>query len=223
MRALFKLAFTWCLGWMVLGPVVLSGQEGVGGLAYLRFVNATGLPGKLFVTLDGEDINPEGYSDGFATGAVGFPAKICQVEFKHDGLGKVKVPVEIKAGEVTAVVALPIAEESKKEGEPPEIKLGHQVVASKKHQNGQPSTITVVQSSPAELLNFTVGGVPVAAAKLKPVVAPLNRGMGDFVAVKLGEKTLTTVNCTDPTDHVLFFFTDQKGVLKNVAFHNTVD
>jgi hypothetical protein len=187
----------------------------VGGLAYLRFVNATGLPGKLFVTLDGEDINPEGYSDGFATGAVGFPAKICQVEFKHDGLGKVKVPVEIKAGEVTAVVALPIAEESKKEGEPPEIKLGHQVVASKKHQNGQPSTITVVQSSPAELLNFTVGGVP--------VVAPLNRGMGDFVAVKLGEKTLTTVNCTDPTDHVLFFFTDQKGVLKNVAFHNTVD
>jgi hypothetical protein len=124
---------------------------------------------------------------------------------------------------VTAVVALPIAEESKKEGEPPEIKLGHQVVASKKHQNGQPSTITVVQSSPAELLNFTVGGVPVAAAKLKPVVAPLNRGMGDFVAVKLGEKTLTTVNCTDPTDHVLFFFTDQKGVLKNVAFHNTVD
>jgi hypothetical protein len=223
MRALFKLAFTWCLGWMVLGPVVLSGQEAVGGLAYLRFVNATGMPGKLFVKLDGEDINPEGYADGFATGAVGFPAKICQVEFQHDGLGKLKVPVEIKAGEVTAVVALPVTEEAKKEGEPPEITLGHQVVASKKHQKGQPATITVVQSSPAELLNFTVGGVAVAVEKLKPVVAPMSRGMGDFVEVKLGEKTLATLNCMEPTDHVLFFFTDQKGVLKNVGFRNTVD
>ncbi len=223
MRALFKLAFTWCLGWMVLGPVALRGQEGVGGLAYLRFVNATGLPGKLFVKLDGEDINPEGYADGYATGAVGFQAKICQVELQHDGLGKLKVPVEIKGGEVTAVVALPITKESKKEGEPTEITLGHQVVASKKHRKGQPATITLVQSSPAELLNFMVGGVSIVAEKLKPVVAPLSRGNGEFVEVKLGEKMLTTVNCVEPTGHVLFFFTDQKGVLRNVWFHNMVD
>ena len=54
MRAHFKLSLIWCLGWMVFGPLALRGQEAVGGLAYLRFVNATGLPGKLFVKLDGQ-------------------------------------------------------------------------------------------------------------------------------------------------------------------------
>lgn len=221
MHAIFKATMALMLA-SQLGCLTSFGQEEA-GLAYLRFANVTGHPGKLFVKLDGMDINPDGYVDGQSTGAVGFPAKSCQIELKHETLGDQRLAVDIKLGEVTTVVALPLVEEKKKEDEEPKVTLTHQVIEAKKHKQGQPSTITLVQSSPAATLDFTVGGKPLAAEKLKPITTPLTQGMGDFVAIKLGDKTLTTLNCTDPTDHVLLFFTDKSGVLKNVSFHNSVD
>lgn len=222
MHAICKAALAILLATQMGGLATADAQDDA-GLAYLRFANATGHPGKLFVKLDGMDINPEGYVDGQSTGAVGFPAKTCQIEFKHETLGDQRMAVEIKYGEVATVVALPLVEEEKKEGEEPKVTLTYQVINAKKHAKGQPSSITLVQSSPAETLDFTVGGQAMPAEKLKPVTTSLTRGMGDFVQVKLGEKVLTTINCTDPTDHVLVFFTDKAGVLKNMAFHNTVD
>ena len=192
-------------------------------LGYLRFVNATGRQAPLKVKLDGVDINPQGYSSGHATGAVGFPPKTAQVELEHATLGSYRTAVTLKAGEVTTVVALPQAAEKdpKKPEAEPKVELAALVHTAPTRGQGGGSRLTVVQATPAETLTFLVDGKPLVCEKLKPVLA--EGTMTDFVTLQLGETKLATLNFTDPGDRVIVFFTDEGGTVKHTSFNNTVE
>lgn len=198
-------------------------------LGYLRFVNATGYAGKLHVELDGNNINPAGYNNGQATGAVGFVPKDCQIVFSHDALGKADVSVKLKLGEVCTVIALAVVKEKDKttaigasaaEEEKPEVELTSFIHTDTAFVNGNKPKLTLLQTTIAENLDFNVGSQSVACSRMKPASVPLPGG--DFLDVSIGEKKQLSMNVSDPSDRVVVFFTDEKGILKNVHFDNKV-
>ncbi len=198
-------------------------------LGYLRFVNATGHDGKLHVTLDGEDINPDGYADGFATGSVGFIPKTCQIEMRHDTLGEAKLSVTLKPGEVASVIALPVIRSKDNKGpakgdkaETPKIELGSHVISSPGYVRGGEVTVTVLQATVAEKLEVKIGSLPLTCPKLDPATVSLGKGMGEVVPVSLGEQKLLSLNFVDPSDRVVILFTNKDGVLKNITLNNEV-
>lgn len=201
----------------------LSGQEKeLEG--FLRFVNATGCEGKLFVEVDKINVNPEGYESGYATGTVGLFPKTLQIEMKHEVLGEFKLPVEIKVGEVVSVVALLKKEEEvKKAGEAkkePKLELTCHVQTAPYYKKGEPSTLTLLQCTPAERLEIKVGNQVVGCERMKE--AKVVGGLADAVPVELAGKNVAQMNFFDPTDAVLVMFVDRKGVLKWARYDNKV-
>lgn len=203
-----------------------TGKKDFSALGYLRFVNATGHEGSLRVTLDGEDINPQGYADGIATGSVGFPPKNCQIELRHDTLGKVNLPVTLKPGEVASVIALALPaatpEGSRNDTEPPKLELSAHVISSPGYIRGNAVSVTVLQATLAEKLDLTIGNVPLACVKLEPAAVGIAPSMGEVVPVSLGDKKLLSLSFVDRSDRVLILFTNQQGVLKNITLDNEV-
>jgi hypothetical protein len=199
-------------------------------LGYLRFVNATGHGGKLRVFLDGQDINPSGYDDGFATGAVGFVPKTCQIEMQHDTLGDFKLSVTLKAGEVASVVALPVIRGGKEEkpGSPkgsakaPKIELGGQSFLNRGYVRGDAISVTVLQATIAENLEVKIGGVPLICPQLEPTALSLGKGVGEVVTLSVGDKPLVTLNFVDPSDRIVILFPNKDGVLKTITLNNEV-
>ncbi len=211
-------------------PVSAAAPKDYSLLGYLRFVNATGHEGKLRVFLDGEDINPTGYADGFATGSVGFPPRTCQIELRHDTLGEFKLAVTLKPGEVASVIALPVIRPAKEDPakareakeKPPKVELGTQAIFSPGFVRGKDITVTVLQATIAEKLEVKIGSLPLTCPKLDPATVSLGRGVGEFVPVTLGNKQLLSLNFTDPSDRVVILFTNKDGVLKNITLNNEV-
>lgn len=227
MRGLFNLAI-WSI--VVFGMSDLAAQEPKAALGYLRFVNATGYEGMLFVKLDGVEISPMGYPSGLATGAVGFVPKDCQIEMRHEVLGEVKVSVTLRPGLVSTVIALPLVEEEKKAkpGQPavpvekPKVELTHYVLESPPFKSGAAPTLTLLQSTPVKLMELVVGKQAVAIEPLKPGTVTL-KGMGDFPEILLAGKRVAMMNMTDPADQVVVLFVTDKGAVQNVTFSNLVN
>lgn len=188
-------------------------------LGYIRFVNATGRDGKLFVTFDGFNTNPAGYISGQATGAVGFPPKACAIEMKHDTLGEAKTTVTLKPGTVTAVLALPLLEKNPKPGEEPKIELTSHVIESPASTRGRPPVLTILQTTHMETMELKVAGQTCAVAPFKPESLTLGN-VGEFAPVNLGDNRVATLNFTDPADQVLVFFLTDQGLLRQVSFSN---
>lgn len=221
-----------CKRLILVGTFVLSGfcwesslrgqEEELEG--FLRFVNATGCEGKLFVEVDKINVNPEGYESGFATGTVGLFPKTLQIEMKHEVLGEFKLPVEIKVGEVVSVVALiKKEEEGKKAGEAkkePKLELTCHVQTAPYYKKGEPSTLTILQCTPAERLEVKVGGKVVGCERMKE--EKVTGGLSDAVPVELAGKSVAQMNFYDPTDAFLVMFVDRKGVLKWARYDNKV-
>jgi hypothetical protein len=227
MRGLFSL-IVW--GVVLLGPAGVLAQEPSAALGYLRFVNATGYDGMLFVKLDGVEISPTGYPSGLATGAVGFAPKECVIEIRHEVLGEVKVSVTLKPGLVSSVIALPLVEEAKP-GKPrqtvmaeekPKVELTHQVLESRPFKAGAAPTLTVLQSTPMKLMELQVGKQALTVEPLKPATLAM-QGMGDFPVVMLAGKKVAMLNMTDPADQVVVLFITDKGLVQNVTFSNLVN
>lgn len=223
-----------CSVLMLAGTMViasLQGQEVSAAKGYLRFVNATGYDGVLMVKLDGVEISPTGYPSGLATGAVGFPPKECAIEMKHEVLGEVKAMVNVKAGLVSTVIALPLVEEEKKPKpgqsapaapEKPKVELTHYVLESNPFTTGSAPTLTVLQSTPVKAMELMIGKQALTLEPLKAGVVSL-QGAGDFPTVMLAGKNVAMLNLTDPADQVVVLFVSEKGAVQQVSFSNRVN
>jgi hypothetical protein len=190
-------------------------------LGFLRFVNATGFDENVVIKLDGEPVSPNGYKAGQATGAVGFLPTVCQIEMEHPTFGEEKLSVTLKPGIVSTVVALPEVEEPKKPGDEPKIKLAHHVLeAPVTGRRGEVNSLTLLQITPAELLNLKVADRDVALSRLKPDTVAIPGSAGDFPVISIAGTPVCTLNYTDNGDQVLVLFTDRKGRVKHVSFNN---
>jgi hypothetical protein len=214
-------------------PLATSGQEELPvGLGFIRFVNATGAPGKLMVLINGMEADPAGYGDGEATGSLGLPPTSYKVELKHGALGEEKVPVEVKMGEVTTVIALAVPKGDDKEPAKGQAKdketekpneLGHHLhFAPVSAPGAESSTLTLLQFTPSKELAMSVSGVPCPTRKGEPATVAITKAIGAFPEVHLAGSVVCLLNFKFPADQLVVFFTGEGGVLKHAQLRNDV-
>lgn len=194
----------------------LSGPPG-----FIRFVNATGFDQPVFFKLNNEQINPDGYRSGQATGAIGFTTASYSLELEHATLGKDRVQIQLRPGELKTVIALPKTEKAK-DGEEPKITLTQYVLDSTPSAPGRDPSLTLLQITPLDTLDLTVAGTAFALKRLKPDSMSVTKQMGEFPAVEFQSKKVCTLNYHDPQDQVVVFFTDGRGALRHVSFNNNI-
>ncbi len=194
-------------------------------LGFLRIVNATGRPGKLWVTVNGVKLAAaSGYEDGTATGAMALTEKSLSIEMAHDDLEELKLPVALKAGVVTTLIAFvemaPLDESKKDEEKKP--KLAAHALELPANKPGDKSTLSLIQFTPASQLTVSVAETTCALEAGKPQTIDITPEMGAFLDVKLQGKTVAQLNFMDPAGQGVVLFTDTAGVLKSAQFRNDV-
>ncbi|HCN75967.1 MAG TPA: hypothetical protein DIT13_02085 [Verrucomicrobiales bacterium] len=214
MRAIFKLA-------LILAAAA-SAQEPEGGYARLRFVNATGMEGAVLVSLDGQKLNSRGYTSGQATGHMDVLPKNYQIELKHDTLGESRLNLELRPGEMRAVIVLAKIGETKKEGEPPEITLDHHLLEYTVLEKGSPSSLLVLQTTPLPSLEISVAGKSCTAERFKPASMVVTGDMGQFPVVHFQQRRVCSLSFHEPADAALILYADAKGTLQHIFFKNHV-
>lgn len=216
MRAIFNLAL------VLAAAVFATAQEPEGGYAQLRFVNATGMEGAVLVSLDGQKLNSRGYTSGQATGHMNVLPKNYQILLKHETLGERELNLELRPGEMRAVIALAKVEPAKKEGEPPEITLDHHLLEYTVLEKGSPSSLLVLQTTPLPSLELSVAGKSCTAERLKPASMVVTGDMGQFPVVQFQERRVCSLSYHEPADGALILYADAKGNLQHIFFKNHV-
>ncbi len=199
-------------------------------LGFLRIVNAAGRPGKLWVTVNGVKLAAaSGYEDGAATGAMGLTEKSLSIEMRHEDIGELKLPVTLKAGIVTTLIAFVESkppEESKNGGAQDEgeakIKLAAHLLELPASRQGEKSTLSLIQFTPAAQLPLSVASTSCVLEPKKPQTISITPDMGTFLDVKLQGKIVAQLNFMDPAGQGVVLFTDTAGVLKSAQFRNDV-
>lgn len=202
-------------------------EEAPAGLGYVRFVNATGQAGRLMVKLNGSEADPSGYGDGEATGSLGLPPQTYQIELKHEGLGEGKLPVALKAGEVTTVIALSTAaakeggEKGAKAGEEAKLEMGWHVDQSPvSPAEPEEPVLKLLQFTPSEELAMSVSGKSCPVPRGKAAAVRITTELGAFPEVELAGRTVCLLNFKIPADQMVVFYTGEGGVLKHAQLRN---
>lgn len=83
------------------------------------FINAVGGPGRVFVELKGEDLNPSGHSAGVASGWLGVAPGRFELKSEHDPLGSAEANVDLSPGDRVVFALHCTTVPGRKEGRPP--------------------------------------------------------------------------------------------------------
>jgi hypothetical protein len=195
-------------------------------LGFLRIVNASGHPGPLWVTVNGVKLAAAtGYEDGVATGAMGIQDKSLVLEMKHDGLGEVKQAVTLKAGVITAVIAVAEKKSDPKKGadeKEGKVELVLHLLELPVSQSDQPSTLTLMQFTPAGVISTEVAGSTMALEKGKAQSMTMLPSLGAFQEVKLQGQIVAQLNFKNAAGQVVVLYTNPEGVVKSTQFRNDV-
>jgi len=196
-------------------------------LGFMRIVNASGHPGPLWVTVNGVKLAATtGYEDGVATGAMGLRDKSLVLELKHDVLGDVKQSLTLKAGVITAVIA--VAEKKKPDPkkadneEADRVELVLHLLELPVSQSDQPSTLSLIQFSPASRLSVEVAGTTLGLEAAKAQSMTILPSMGAFLEVKLQGQIVAQLNFKNAAGQVVVLYTNPEGVVKSTQFRNDV-
>lgn len=196
-------------------------------LGFLRVVNATGHPGNLWVTVNGVKLAAAtGYEDGTSTGAMGIQDKSLVMEMRHDTLGEFKQAIVLKAGVITAVIAVPAPKrndgQKDNEGEDRKPELAVHLLELPASRPEEPSTLTLIQFTPAKVLSAAVASTSLNLEVGRPQTLTVTREMGGFLDVKLQSKIVAQLNFKDPAGQGVVLYTNTEGVVKSTQFRNDV-
>ena len=210
-----------------------SDQEVPPNLGFIRLMNAIGEAGQLKISINNEETNPGGYPMGEATGALGLPEGSYQVSLDHETLGKERVSMTLKKGQISTLVVFQELKQlqdqnnqlAKVDGKAVENKptLAWHVDES---PTSPPDTINpilkLLQFTPAAELAFSVDKVPAITERGKPNSVAITQAMGAFPEVVLAGKSVCLLNFKAPADQLVVFFTGPGGILKHAVMRNDV-
>lgn len=212
-------------------PMARAALEVPADLGFLRLVDAIELPGLLHMRVDGIEADPAGFQQGFATEGIGLAPKTYQVELEHETLGKENFQVTVETGKISTIMAYktekPPEEKAAKPGKPEAKKPGPRLAwyldESPASQAGSKDvSVTIVQLTKTEVMEFQVSGTPATARAGKPVRVPITRAMGTFPTITYQGKEVCLMNYDSRADKLVIFFTGTDGSLKFAQLRNDV-
>lgn len=220
MRALSKLAAAFALlltagtGWAQRTPDV----------GFIRLVNgiASG-QGNVRLLIDGEDIFPEGYQLGQATGGLGLKAGAHTIEAKRDGVESGSTKIDLQAGETITLIAFAEKKTPDSPEEPP--KWITKILRLKQSDPLRGYRMALISICDLPEVRVTANNLAkntnetVYVKRLAVSMVDLGSSKGEAF-VKDGERVLTTVSSDLPGNYVVILYQDQEGKLSAISFYD---
>lgn len=220
MRTLSKLAAAFALllttgtGWAQKSPEV----------GFIRIVNgiAPG-QGNVKFLIDGEDIYPEGYLLGQATGGLGLKAGGHNIEAKREGVESGSTKIDLQAGETLTLIAFAEKKTPESPDEPPKWTTKLLRLKQSDPMRGYRMALVSICDLPEVRVianNHAKGTNDTAYVKrLAITMVDLGNAKGEAF-VKDGERILTTVSTDSPGNYVVILYQDQEGKLSAISFYD---
>lgn len=159
--------------------------------ASLLFVNAVTDRGFAFMVIDEEDMQPQGFRTGVATGWFQLEGAKHDIVIEHQPLGLVKQKLDLKPGSFQAVIAHNLSVSQDEKGRPPKPTIGTVVLScnpdlevKKSKENSRP--LTVINVASKETVVVEAGEETLTALRLEPTVIQVKADAG-FLPIRLVE------------------------------------
>lgn len=222
MKRLFDIVASVCV-------FCLAGAGGVSAqnapkVGFIRIVNgiAPG-QGNAKLLINGEDIFPEGYQLGQATGAMGLKEGSVVVEAKREGVESGTTNLDIRGGETTTLIAF--AEKNPQESidDPPKWSVKLLRLKQSDPLRGYRVALVSICDTPEVRVvteNLAKNTKEIAHVKrLSISMVDLGTARGEAF-IKDGDNVLTTVSTDSPGNYVVILYQDKDGKLAALTFYD---
>lgn len=189
---------------------------------FVRFVHAVAPgTGGLIVRVDGENLNPDGYSLGDVTGGVALKPGTHEVNIRREGTKEGTTRVNVAVNETT--ILIPFAERvPASDTEPAHWAIRVLRLKQLEAESERSATFVSVSGMPemkVEMRDPEGNWSPVYVKRLAISQAPIKYPRG-YVPIRLGEMKLESIPVADIGNYVVLLYDDAEGQTKALNFRD---
>lgn len=201
---------------LFISHLYAQSDEAVG---YFRLANATGLDGNLHFYLDGEDLNPIGYTSGETTGSLGVATANVKLKATHPLCDDTEFELKLQPGEQTAVIAYVEPQVDAKTGKVKKRVLKFSTLQRK--SGSSKKTATLLFLSVSQSIDLEMNGRPVTLKTLQQMDVGFSESASTGVNIGVGSQKIGGFDIEDPGDYAVIIFDKADGTHGCITFYNT--
>lgn len=191
-------------------------------LGYVRLVHAVAQgSGSLHLKIDGEDLNPDGYNLGDATGGIGLKPGTHHITITRDGVKEGTTRVNVAADDTTTLI--PFAEKVPASDDEP----AHWIIRilrlkQRQPEEGRTATFVSVANEPEITVELAEPGNKWSKTPVKRLATaqlPIKVTEG-YVPIRTKGGDLESIPLGDPGNYVVVLYNDDSGKLRSLNFRD---
>ncbi|GAA5481047.1 hypothetical protein [Haloferula sargassicola] len=189
---------------------------------FIRLVNALAPgEGSTELLLDGNNLYPDGYNLGDATGGMGVPVGTCNVTIRKEGVTEGMTKVKIEQGATTTVI--PFGERvPATDQEPAHWEVRILRLKQKAESNKREATFVSVSQKPevsVEMRDPAGNWDKYLVKRFGTTVAPMKYPEG-YIPLRAGKTELPSIPVMDVGNYVVVLFDGPDGDLQSISFRD---
>lgn len=209
------------LALILLAPL-LPAQQGGEDYGFIRLVNAVAPgEGRLELLLDGNNLYPDGYRLGDATGGMGVPTGRCEVVVRKEGTKEGTTSIKVEAGETTTII--PFAERiPATDDEPEHWQIRILRLKQKEETERRDATFVSVSRDPelmVEMREPEGRWEKIFVKRFDTAMTQMKYPEG-YVPLRLGDRELPSIPVMDVGNYVVVLYDDPEGVVRAISFRD---
>ncbi len=197
---------------LILTRPLASAQQPAPPQGAIRFANASSLPEKVLVTIDGGKLRPDGFNSGDTTGTIGILAGAHRLGATSPSAKAADSPLTIQPNTSTTIVGYSFAVEDPQTKKPVE-QLKFYAEVEPAREKGKHFRLLYASAKPAA--DLTVNGQPLKLAALRSVNLPA--AAHDTVKLETGGKAFFDFTAAESGSFLVVIFDKADGSLAAVT------
>jgi hypothetical protein len=190
----------------------LAGAQQSPGQGLFRFVNATSIPGKVFLAIDANKLRPEGFDSGNTTGAIGILVGTHRFAVSSPSNGAAEMPVSVQPSSSVTIIAYCKTVVDPRTRQPTEV-LQLLPRQNPPHTRGRQFQLLYLSSRPS--VNLTINGQNRSVSALREIGS--DQLPTTQIKIEYGGKSVLTFDAPEAGNFLVVVFDDKAGKVSGVV------
>ena len=182
------------------------------GQGSFRFVNATSIPGKVFLAIDGKKLRPEGFDSGNTTGAIGILAGTHRFAVSSPSNGTAEVSASVQPGSSVTMIAYCKTVIDPRTRQPTEV-LQLLPRQNPPHTRARQFQLLFLSSRPS--IDLTINGQNRSVSALREIGS--DQLPTTQIKIEHGTKPVVTFDAPEAGNFLVVIFEDKAGKVSGVV------
>jgi hypothetical protein len=219
MRTIFNTAFAFCISAV---PLLAQNEPPAAPAGFIRMVNGISQgTGTVKLLVNGEDMQPEGYKLGDATGGIGLPVASHKITFKKQGVKEGSTTISLAKDQT--VTLIPFAEKvPATDQEPAHYRIQILRLKQKDTDSGRTASFVSVSANPeikVELEDENGKSATLFVKRLSVAETPLNYSHG-YAPAKVNGAAIKPIPIGGVGNYVVVLYDDTEGKVQSLNFRD---